>query len=96
MPITKSAKKALRQSSRRREMNLGRKRKMRSEINAFKKLIDAGKFDEAKKALPTVYKALDKMSKVKFIKKGRANRLKSRLSKKLNSAQSSSTQNKVE
>lgn len=83
MPITKSAQKALRQSARRREVNLGRKKKMRTEINAFKKLVDDGKFEEAKKQLPKVYQALDKMSKVKFIKKGKANRLKSRLSKKL-------------
>lgn len=60
---------------------------MRFEINAFKKLVDAGKFEEAKKALPSVYKALDKMSKVKFIKRGKADRIKSRLSKKLSSAE---------
>ena len=83
MPITKSAQKALRQSIRRREVNLGRKKKMRSEINAFKKLVEAGKFEEAQKALPGVYQALDKLAKVKFIKKGKANRLKSRLSKRL-------------
>ncbi|MCL4399753.1 30S ribosomal protein S20 [Patescibacteria group bacterium] len=87
MPITKSAKKALRQSLRKKEINLSRKKKMRSSLNTFKKLIESGKIEEAGKSLPEVYKTLDKMSKVNFIKKGKANRLKSRLSKRLNSSQ---------
>ncbi len=82
MPITKSAKKALRQSVRRHEMNMDRKKKMQTVIKEFKKLIEAGKLDEAQKYLPLVYKTLDKMTKVGFIKRGKADRLKSRLSKK--------------
>jgi ribosomal protein S20 len=40
--------------------------------------------DDAKKALPKVMKIVDKMAKVGFIKKKKADRIKSRLSKKLN------------
>jgi len=83
MPITKSAKKALRQNIRRRARNLMRKKKMKETVKKYKKLIAAGKKEEAKAFLPQVYKVLDKMAKVNFIKKGKANRLKSRLAKKL-------------
>ncbi len=85
MPITSSAKKAFRQSTRRRELNLERKKNLRAAINSFRKLVEAGKTEEAKQALSKVYQAADKMAKVKFIKKGKAARIKSRLSKKLSS-----------
>jgi small subunit ribosomal protein S20 len=83
MPITKSAKKALRQNIRRRARNLARKKKMKEVIKEYKKLIALGKNEEAKAFLPQVYKVLDKMAKVNFIKKNKASRLKSRLAKKL-------------
>ena len=83
MPRTKSAKKAFRQSRRRHEINLNRKNKTKAVIKEYKKLIAAGKTEEAKNYLPKVYKTLDKMAKVDFIKKGKSNRLKSRLSRKL-------------
>jgi small subunit ribosomal protein S20 len=82
MPITKSAKKAFRQSVSRREMNLDRKKKINTTIKEFKKLVEAGKLEEAQKYLPQVYKTLDKMTKVGLIKRGKADRFKSRLSKK--------------
>ncbi len=83
MPRTQSAKKALRQNVRRREMNLKGAKETRAAIKHFKKLTAGGKKEEAQKYLPQVYKKLDKLAKKKFIKKGRANRLKSRLTKKL-------------
>lgn len=84
MPITKSAQKALRQNIRRRKKNLKRKTEMKTVIKAYKKLLMAGKKEEAKKQLSLVYKKLDKMAKVQLIKKGKASRLKSRLAQKLN------------
>jgi len=39
--------------------------------------------EEAKNYLPKIYKTLDKLVKVDFIKSGKVNRLKSRLTKKL-------------
>ncbi|MDI6821056.1 MAG: 30S ribosomal protein S20 [Patescibacteria group bacterium] len=82
MPKTKSAKKALRQNICRREKNLKRQKKIKSVIKEYKKLLAAGKKEEAKNQLSVVYKTLDKMAKVKLIKRGKANRMKSRLSKK--------------
>lgn len=89
MPKTKSAKKALRQNIRRRKMNLSRKKTMTETVKRFKKLVSQNKIEEAKKYLPQVYKTLDKMAKVNFIKKNKVNRLKSRLARKLNSQTSS-------
>jgi ribosomal protein S20 len=83
MPKIKSAKKALRQSARRSVQNTARKGVMQKTIKQYTKLLAAGKTDEAKAYLPTVYKTLDKLAKVDFIKVGKAKRLKSRLTKKL-------------
>jgi len=79
MPITKSAKKALRQTARRKTQNLKRKSAYKAVIKEFKKAIASKSFDKAKQLLPKVYKSLDKASKTNAIKKGKADRLKSRL-----------------
>jgi small subunit ribosomal protein S20 len=84
MPITRSAKKALRQNVRRRKQNIKRKTDLKSVIKQYKKIIASGDKEEAKKYLSQVYKKLDKAAKVNLIKKNRAARLKSRLSKLLN------------
>ncbi len=83
MPKTKSAKKALRQTARRREVNLGREKKLKATIKQFKKLLTGADKKEAQVFLKEVFSTVDKMAKVGFIKKGHANRIKSRLSKKL-------------
>ncbi|MEX1014497.1 MAG: 30S ribosomal protein S20 [Candidatus Paceibacterota bacterium] len=83
MPNTSSAKKALRRDNRRKGTNLERKKKMKSTIKKYNKMIDSGNKEEAKSFLPSVYKVLDKMAKVSFIKKNKARRLKSKLSKKV-------------
>ncbi len=83
MPKTKSAKKALRQSARRREVNLSREKKLKETVKKFKKLLAGKQGEEAKAFLKEVYKTIDKMAKVDFIKRGRADRMKSRLAKKL-------------
>ncbi len=80
MPITKSAKKALRQNIRRRARNQKQKEAVKKTIKAYKKLVSDKKTAEAKAQLPRVYKALDKLAKVGVIKKNKASRLKSRLS----------------
>ncbi len=83
MPVIKSAKKALRQSRRRRVFNLRRSNKMKSLIKEVKELIKEGKKEEAQKLLPNVYKAIDKAAKRGVIKKNTAGRKKSRLTKAL-------------
>jgi len=84
MPITKSAKKALRQNIKRRARNLIYRIKIKKLIKEAKILVSAKKTEEAKKLLPQIYKALDKAAKVGVIKKNTASRTKSRLTKAVN------------
>ena len=84
MPITKSAKKALRQSKRKQAQNIKRKGAFRVLVKEFRKAVTAKEFDKAKELLPRVYKALDKAAKGKTIKKNKASRLKSRLTRSVN------------
>ncbi len=77
MPITKSAKKALRQTKTRRERNVRKIVAYKASVKDFRKLVVAGKKDEAKKMLPKVYQVLDKAAKSGVIKKNKASRLKS-------------------
>ncbi len=81
MPITQSAKKALRQNVRRRNVNLKKKTELKTVIKQYKKLIAAGDKKKASEYLPEVYKKLDKAAKINLIKKNKADRLKSRLSR---------------
>lgn len=85
MPITKSAKKALRQNKRRRAKNLIYKNKIKDLIKRTKGLISEKKIEEAKKLLPQLYKAVDKAAKVGVIKKNTAARKKSGITKLVNS-----------
>ena len=83
MPITKSAKKALRQSTKRREKNLQKKKAIKDIVKKVKKLIVQGKTEEAKNLLPQAYKTIDKAAK-SFLHKRAAARKKSRLSAHIN------------
>lgn len=80
MPITSSAKKALRQNIKRREFNIKKKKTLKKIIKEYRRLTASSK-NEALQLLPKVYKVLDKAAKTKLIKKNKASRLKSRLSK---------------
>jgi small subunit ribosomal protein S20 len=80
MPITSSAKKALRQAKTRRERNNTKKQAYKKSMTTYRKLVAVKKMDEAAKLLSTVFKALDKASKTNVITKNKASRLKSRLS----------------
>ncbi len=81
MPITRSAKKALRASVKKRVFNLARKDKITDSVKTLKKLVAEGKSKEAREALKNVQKALDKAAKAHTIDKNIASRKKSRLSK---------------
>jgi small subunit ribosomal protein S20 len=81
MPITSSAKKALRSSKRKRVFNLRRKDEMNSVIKEYKKLVSAKKTTDAQKLIPKLQKAIDKAEKKGLIKKNTASRKKSRLIK---------------
>ncbi len=84
MPITKSAKKALRQSKRRRVKNLIHKDKMKDLLKEAKVFVSQKKIEEAKKMLPKIYKAIDKAVKTGIIKKNTASRRKSGIARLLN------------
>ncbi len=84
MPITKSAKKALRQSIRRRAHNQERRAAYRAAVKSVRKAIAAGKPSDAKELLPQLYKALDKAAKTNVITKNKASRLKSRITASVN------------
>lgn len=79
MPITESAKKALRNSRRKRGFNLARKITLAESIKKFKKLAMAGQIDEAERFFPSVEQAIDKAAKTNLIKDNNAGRKKSRL-----------------
>jgi small subunit ribosomal protein S20 len=79
MPITKSAKKALRSSARKKVFNLKRKNAMTNVIKKVKKLASQNKYSEAHGLLPQAYKVIDKAAKKGVIKKNAASRKKSRL-----------------
>ena len=81
MPITKSAKKALRQEVRRRVHNLQQKRKLKNLLKKFDFFIFEKKHTEAQNILPQIYKILDKAAKAGLIKKNTASRKKSRITK---------------
>jgi small subunit ribosomal protein S20 len=79
MPITSSAKKALRAGAAKRVFNLRRKVAIEKAEKEIKKLVGAKKIKEAMALLPKAYQAIDKAAKIDFIKKNAAARMKSRL-----------------
>ena len=99
MPITKSAKKALRQSLRKKARNVLKMKKLRKLLKEVKTLVTRAqakredkqssspsqkKVEEAKNLLPKVYKLLDKAAKTGLIKKNTASRKKARITKLIN------------
>lgn len=79
MPITRSAKKALRQTKRRAIRNLRRKTAYKKVLKQIQKLVSAKKLKEAEALVPQAYKTLDKAAKVGVLKPNAAARHKSRL-----------------
>ena len=81
MPTTKSAIKAMRQSIKRRARNLVKKDAYKKAVKETRKLITAGKKNEAVAALSKAMQALDKAAKTHVIHKNTVSRLKSRMAK---------------
>lgn len=84
MPNLQNAKKALRQSEKREKLNRGYKNRVKKLTREFSDLVKEGKQDEAKKLLPTIYKAIDKAAKKGILHKNTASRRKSSLARTLN------------
>ena len=83
MPITSSAKKALRASKHKAVFNLKRKDAISDIVKKVKKLVADKKVKEAEALLPVAFKAIDKACKTNLIHKNTASRKKSRLAKML-------------
>jgi small subunit ribosomal protein S20 len=81
MAITRNAKKANRVSSRKREVNDKSRRSMRTAVKDVRASIAKKDEKATKKELSLAFKALDKAAKRGVIKKGTADRKKSRLAK---------------
>ncbi|MFA6520081.1 MAG: 30S ribosomal protein S20 [Candidatus Paceibacterota bacterium] len=80
MPITKSAKKAIRVSSRKKAFNDQRKKVMKEIMKKIEKLAKTDKA-EALKMLSGAFQAIDKSAQKGVIKKNNAARKKARLSR---------------
>lgn len=80
MPITKSAKKALRGSKRKKAVNDRRTKAVKDETKKIEKLVKTDKA-LAIKSLSTAYAAIDKAMKNGVLKKNTAARKKSRLAR---------------
>jgi len=81
MPITKSAKKALKGSLVKKARNDRNKKVVKESIKSIEKLVKDNKKAEAKKLLSEAYSVIDKACKRGIYKKNNASRKKSRLSK---------------
>ncbi len=79
MPITQSAKKALRSSKRKKSFNLAKKDLIGKTVKQVKKLISEKKVKEAQALMPKIQKVLDKSVKTGLLKKNTASRKKSRI-----------------
>ncbi len=87
MPLTTSAKKALRNSKRKRVFNVKKKELLNKAIKQVKKLVAGKKMKEAMAFMPEVQKIIDKSIKTGLLKKNTGARKKSRISamiKKIN------------
>jgi len=81
MPITKSAKKALRQNVKRNERNKKYKNKIKNLTKRAMAFAQEENKNELKKIMPLIYKALDKAAKTGVLKKNTASRRKSKMAR---------------
>lgn len=86
MAITSSAKKAIRNSLRRRVFNARRNDAAKELVKKIRKFASSGKVSEVKALLPNAYQAIDKAAKMNTWTKGTAARKKSRLAKLIKKA----------
>ncbi len=84
MPNLKTSIKDLRQNKRRKSVNDRLRNRVKKTVKKQTTLIKAGAIAEGEKNLKNVYKVLDKAAKKNIIKKGKADRIKSRLTRNLN------------
>jgi small subunit ribosomal protein S20 len=84
LPHTKSSRKALRVSERRREYNKPVKSQVKTYVKKAEQLISSNELESAREAVKRAIAALDKAAQKGVIHPNNAARRKSRLMKKLN------------
>jgi len=84
MPNLKTSIKDLRQNKKRKSVNDRLRNRIKRAVKKQNTLVEEGKVEEATKNIKNVYKVLDKAARKNVIKEGKADRIKSRLTKKLN------------
>lgn len=84
MPITTSAKKALRQSRRRETQNKIVKRALAATVKSLRKAIEGNDAEKIRALLPAAYQKIDKAAKKGLIHQNAASRQKSLLQKRVN------------
>ncbi len=84
MPNLKTSIKDLRQNERRKIVNDRIRNRIKKAVKKQSSLLKANAIAEGEKNLKNVFKVLDKAAKKNIIKKGKADRMKSRLTKNLN------------
>lgn len=86
MPIKHASIKDLRKAKKRTTRNLGVKRQMEYLVKQLEQLVTDKNVAELKAALVATIQKIDKAAKVKVIHKNTAARMKSRLTRKVNTA----------
>ena len=80
-----SAKKRVRQNTKKRAINRARKSQVKTQVKHFEAAVSSGDFEAAKEQYRLVVSKLDKTAATSTMHKKTAARKKSRLAKKLNS-----------
>ena len=91
MPVTKTAKKQMRSSERKRLRNKPIRSLCKTNITKAERLIFSGELEAAQKAVVAAISSLDRAAEKGVIHPNNASQRKSRLMKKLNEAQASSS-----
>lgn len=86
MPNLQNAVKALRQNEKRASRNKMRLSEIDNLTRQFRKMLEAGKAEDAKALMSKIYKSLDKAVSKKLVKANTAARTKSRITLRLNKA----------
>ena len=84
MPNIKSAKKRVLTNKRKEEENIVVESRMKNSIKKLEKTVKEGKTEESKELLTATLKNIDKAQNINIVKKNKASRLKSRLTKSVN------------
>ena len=84
MPNIKSAKKRVLTNKRKEEENILVESRMKNSIKKLERNIKEGNSKESQEQLTTTLKNIDKAQNINIVKKNKASRLKSRLTKAVN------------